>query len=52
MAGKVEEQHSQILTILNDLLSETFDSSAYGNYCDEPVGDFVDFIIERTITLN
>ena len=45
--AQVEEQHSQILTILNDLLSETFDSSAYDNYCDEPVGDFVDFIIER-----
>jgi predicted transcriptional regulator len=46
--AQVEEQHSQILTILNDLLSETLDSSAYKWLRrDEPVGDFVDFIIER-----
>ena len=45
--AQVEKGHSELLSILNDLLSETFDSSAYDNFRLEPVDDFVELILDR-----
>jgi len=45
--GQVESRHSELISILNDLISATFDSSAYEVYRSEPVGDVVELILDR-----
>lgn len=50
--AQVEERHFELIGILNNLLSEAFDLTAYDTYCDEPVGDVVDIILERLSSIN
>ena len=45
--GQVESRHSELIRILNDLISATFDSSAYEVYRSEPVDDVVELILDR-----
>jgi hypothetical protein len=45
--AQVESRHSELISILNDLISASFDSSAYEVYRSEPVGDVVELILDR-----
>jgi hypothetical protein len=45
--AQVESRHSELISILNGLISATFDSSAYEVYRSEPVGEVVELILDR-----